>query len=69
MAYRLPRIGTAPDGRHLKPAGAAARAVNARATEDSTSPIPKKQDHELSPFPDKPEQSGVLAWLGRRGWQ
>ena len=32
------RIDTAPDGRHLKPAGATARAVNAGATQDSTNP-------------------------------
>jgi hypothetical protein len=38
------RIDTAPDARQLKPA-AAARAVNARATEDSTSPVAK----EVSP--------------------
>jgi hypothetical protein len=36
------QLGIAPDGRQLKPAGAAQKAGNSRATEDSTSPIAKE---------------------------
>lgn len=36
------QLGIAPDDRQLKPAAAAQKAVNSRATEDSTSPIAKE---------------------------
>jgi Tetracyclin repressor-like, C-terminal domain len=36
------RSDTAPDARQLNPAGAAQKAVNSRATEDSTSPVAKE---------------------------
>jgi hypothetical protein len=44
------RIDTAPDARQLKPA-AAARAVSARATEDSTSPVAKRSQPMNSALP------------------
>jgi AcrR family transcriptional regulator len=36
------QVGIAPDARQLKPAGAAQKAVNSRATEDGISPIAKE---------------------------
>jgi AcrR family transcriptional regulator len=36
------QLGIAPDARQLKPAGAAQKAINSRATEDSTSPLAKE---------------------------
>jgi AcrR family transcriptional regulator len=36
------QLGIAPDARQLKPAAAAQKAINSRATEDSTSPLAKE---------------------------